>query len=168
MDAFEPMVLAAKNNGIKRFIYASSSSVYGVSEQPDVKEDHPLVPLTLYNKYKGLCEPLLFKHTDNNFEGVIFRPATVCGYAPRLRLDLSVNILTNHAITNNKILVFGGSQLRPNLHVRDYCNTVELLIESETNKISNQIFNVGYENLSILDIAEKVKKSSFKTIPRKK
>ena len=136
-------------------LYISSSSVYGVSEEPDVKEDHPLMPLTLYNKYKGLCEPLLLQHTDNNFEGVIFRPATVCGYAPRLRLDLSVNILTNHAINNNKILVFGGSQLRPNLHVKDYCNTVELLINSESNKISNQIFNVGYENLSIMDIAEK-------------
>ncbi len=95
MNAFEPMVIAAKKSGVKRFIYASSSSVYGVSEQPDVKEDHPLVPLTLYNKFKGLCEPLLLQHTDNNFEGVVFRPATVCGYAPRLRLDLSVNILTN-------------------------------------------------------------------------
>ena len=101
-DAFEPMVLAAKKAGIKRFIYASTSSVYGVSDQPEVTEDHPLVPLTLYNKYKGLCEPLLFKHTDKNFEGVIFRPATVCGYAPRQRFDLSVNILTNHAVNKKK------------------------------------------------------------------
>ena len=158
MDAFEPMVLAAKENKIKRFIYASSSSVYGVSDKPNVTEDHPLVPLTLYNKYKGLCEPILLKHTDDNFIGVIFRPATVCGYAPRLRLDLSVNILTNHAIQNNKITVFGGSQLRPNLHVNDYCETVELLIEAPKNKIENQIFNVGYENLSIMDIAKIVKK----------
>ena len=158
MDAFEPMVLAAKENGIKRFIYASSSSVYGVSDKPNVTEDHPLVPLTLYNKYKGLCEPLLLKHTDDNFVGVIFRPATVCGYAPRLRLDLSVNILTNHAIQNNKITVFGGSQLRPNLHVNDYCETVQLLMEAPTEKIRNQIFNVGYENLSIMDIAKMVKK----------
>ena len=103
MDAFEPMVKAAKSSGIKRFIYASSSSVYGVSDKKDVEEDHPLVPLTLYNKYKGLCEPLLNKNTDNNFEGVTFRPATVCGYAPRLRLDLSVNILTNFAVNKNKI-----------------------------------------------------------------
>ena len=88
LDAFEPMVLAAKESGIKRFIYASSSSVYGVSNQKDVKEDHPLLPLTLYNKYKGMCEPILLEKTDNNFEGVVFRPATVCGYAPRLRLDL--------------------------------------------------------------------------------
>jgi len=157
LDAFEPMVLAAKSAGIKRFIYASTSSVYGVSEQKDVKEDHPLVPLTLYNKFKGLCEPLLFKHTNSSFEGVIFRPATVCGYAPRLRLDLSVNILSNHAFFKNKITVFGGNQLRPNLNIKDYCDAVDLLINSETNKIKNQIFNVGYENMSILDLAELVK-----------
>ena len=107
-DAFEPMVIAAKQAGIKRFIYASTSSVYGVSKEKNVTEDHPLVPLTLYNKFKGMCEPLLFKHTDKDFFGVVFRPATVCGYAPRLRLDLSVNILTNFAINKNQIKVFGG------------------------------------------------------------
>ena len=151
------MVVSAKKAGIKRFIYASTSSVYGVSEQKDVKEDHPLVPLTLYNKFKGLCEPILFKHTNSTFEGVIFRPATVCGYAPRLRLDLSVNILSNHAFFKNKITVFGGNQLRPNLNIKDYCDAVDLLINSETDKIKDQIFNVGYENMSILDLAELVK-----------
>ena len=158
MDAFEPMVKAAKTSGIKRFIYASSSSVYGVSDKKDVKEDHPLVPLTLYNKYKGLCEPLLKKNTDNNFEGVTFRPATVCGYAPRLRLDLSVNILTNFAVNKNKIVVFGGKQLRPNLHIDDYCSAIECLINAPSDKIKDQIFNVGYQNLSIAEIANKVKK----------
>jgi len=158
LDAFEPMVLAAKKSKIKRFIYASSSSVYGVSDQKNVREDHPLVPLTLYNKYKGMCEPLLFKHTDKDFIGVVFRPATVCGYAPRLRLDLSVNILTNHAITNDKITVFGGDQLRPNLHVKDYCQTIIALINAEEEKIKNQIFNVGYQNLSIKEISLIVKK----------
>src|SRR6185437_9663224 len=103
--AFEPLVIAAKKAGVKRFVYASSSSVYGVSDKPDVTEDHALVPLTLYNKYKGMCEPLLRKHADEKFIGVIFRPATVCGFAPRQRLDLSVNILTNHAINANKITV---------------------------------------------------------------
>ena len=112
LDAFEPMVIAAKRAAVRRFVYASSSSVYGVSDKPNVTEDHPLVPLTLYNKYKGMCEPLLLRHTDANFVGVIFRPATVCGYAPRQRLDLSVNILTNHAVNKGKITVFGGSQLR--------------------------------------------------------
>lgn len=158
LNAFEPMVLAAKNAGIKRFIYASSSSVYGVSDKPDVTEDHPLVPLTLYNKYKGMCEPLLFKHTAPNFVGVVFRPATVCGYAPRLRLDLSVNILTNHAVTNNKITVFGGSQLRPNLHIQDYVDLCKLLLTAPDEKISNQIFNCGYQNMSIMEIAHLVKR----------
>ena len=157
-DAFEPMVIAAKKSGIKRFIYASSSSVYGVSDKKDVTEDHPLLPLTLYNKYKGLCEPLLFKHTDNNFEGVIFRPATVCGYSPRQRFDLSVNILTNLAIVNNKITVFGGEQLRPNLHINDYAEAILILINAATGKIKNQIFNIGYQNMSIKEIANNVKK----------
>src|SRR3984957_3937625 len=156
LDAFEPMVLAAKNAGIKRFIYASSSSVYGVSDKPDVTEDHPLVPLTLYNKYKGLCEPLLKKLADDDFTGVIFRPATVCGYAPRVRLDLSVNILTNHGINASKITVFGGSQLRPNLHVQDYCGAVQLLLTAPVEKIQKETFNIGYQNLSIMDIAKMV------------
>jgi nucleoside-diphosphate-sugar epimerase len=158
MDAFEPMVEAAKKAGVKRFIYASSSSVYGVSDQSDVTEDHPLVPLTLYNKYKGLCEPLLKKHADDGFTGVIFRPATVCGYAPRLRLDLSVNILTNHAINAGRITVFGGSQLRPNLHVQDYCDVVKLFLTAPSERIQKETFNVGYQNLSIMDIARLVQR----------
>lgn len=170
-SAFEPMVLAAKRSGIKRFIYASTSSVYGVSDKLEVKEDHPLVPLTLYNKYKGLCEPLLFKHTDKNFEGVIFRPATVCGYAPRQRFDLSVNILTNNAINKKKITVFGGKQLRPNLHIQDYCDVVKLFLSAPSEKINNQTFNVGYQNMSISEISEIVKRvvqkefSLYKEIP---
>ena len=167
LDAFEPMVVAAKKAGVKRFVYASSSSVYGVSDKPNVTEDHPLVPLTLYNKYKGLCEPLLLKHTDDRFVGVIFRPATVCGYAPRLRLDLSVNILANHAVTNNKITVFGGSQLRPNLHVQDYADLCKLLLVAPTEKIANQIFNCGYQNMSIMEIAHMVKKVVEQEFPQK-
>ncbi len=168
LDAFEPMVIAAKESGIKRFIYASTSSVYGISEKKNVKEDHPLVPLTLYNKFKGMCEPLLFKYTDDNFIGVIFRPATVCGYAPRLRLDLSVNILTIHAIVNNSIKVFGGEQLRPNLHIKDYCSVVNLLLTSDENLIKNEVFNVGYQNASILQIAKIVKKTVQNFFPEKK
>jgi len=167
LNAFEPMVKASKQSGNKRFIYASTSSVYGISDKKDVKEDHPLVPLTLYNKYKGMCEPILFNYTDESFEGVVFRPATVCGYAPRLRLDLSVNILTNHAVTNNKIKVFGGNQLRPNLHVQDYCDCVELLINAEKSKVANQIFNVGYQNLSIKNLALIVKKVVEEEFPEK-
>jgi len=158
LEAFEPMVLAAKKSGVGRFIYASSSSVYGVSESDDVTEDHPLVPLTLYNKYKGMCEPLLKKHLDENFTGVILRPATVCGFAPRQRLDLSVNILTNLAVTNRRITVFGGSQMRPNLHIQDYCEVIKKLMIEESSKIQGETFNVGYQNLTIMEIALVVKR----------
>ena len=167
LDAFEPMVMAAKAAGVKRFIYASSSSVYGVSELPNVTEDHPLVPLTLYNKYKGMCEPLLKKHTDNDFVGVIFRPATVCGYAPRQRMDLSVNILTNLAFNNSEITVFGGDQMRPNLHVQDYCDVVQLLLEAESGLIADETFNVGSQNMTIKDIATLVKEVIEKKYPSK-
>jgi nucleoside-diphosphate-sugar epimerase len=167
-NCFEDMVKAAKRSNIKRFIYASTSSVYGVSTEKDVKEDHPFKPITLYNKFKGMCEPLLLKHTDENFAGVIFRPATLCGFSPRQRFDLSVNILTAHAIVNNKILVFGGNQLRPNLHVLDYCDLLDLLIFSETDKIRNKIYNVGYQNLSIMQIAQIVKTEVLNEFPDKK
>ncbi len=157
LDAFEPMVIAAKKAGVKRFIYASSSSVYGVSDQPNVTEDHPLLPLTLYNKYKGMCEPLLQKHADDTFTGAIFRPATVCGYSPRQRLDLSVNILTNHAVNANKITVFGGSQLRPNLHIQDYCDAIQMFLTAPAEKVQKEIFNIGFQNLSLMQIAEMVR-----------
>jgi len=158
LDAFEPMVIAAKKAGVKRFIYCSSSSVYGVSDKPEVTEDHPLVPLTLYNKYKGMCEPLLWKHQGPGFTCVTIRPATICGYSPRMRLDLSVNILTNHAINNHKITVFGGSQLRPNLHIQDMCDLYQLLLTAPDEKISGQTFNAGYQNQSIMDIAKIVRR----------
>ncbi|MCW9034146.1 MAG: SDR family oxidoreductase [Rhodospirillales bacterium] len=156
-EAFEPMVIAAKKAGVKRFVYASSSSVYGVSDEPDVTEEHPLLPLTLYNKFKGMCEPLLFKHTDDDFVGVIFRPATVCGYGPRQRLDVSVNILTNLAVNKGNITVFGGSQLRPNLHIQDYADLCKTLLDAPNEQIADEIFNCGFENQSIMDIALIVK-----------
>ncbi len=166
-DCFEPMVIEAKKNHIKRFIYASSSSVYGVSKKKNVKENHPLLPLTLYNKYKGLCEPLLFKHTTKDFSGVIFRPATVCGYSPRMRFDLSVNILTNFAYNKKLINVFGGNQLRPNLHILDYCDAVLKLINAPKSKINNKIFNVGHQNMSISNIANLVKRIVSHKIKKK-
>jgi nucleoside-diphosphate-sugar epimerase len=159
IDAFEPMVVKAKHLKIKRFIYASSSSVYGVSNEPEVTESHPLVPLTLYNKYKGMCEPLLFKHIDEDFTGVVFRPATVCGYSTRQRLDLSVNILTNLAVNKKEITVFGGNQRRPNIHIEDYAEVVNLLVSAPKSKIQGQIFNVGNENLTINKISQLVKKN---------
>jgi len=167
LDSFEPLVIAAKKAGVRRFAFASSSSVYGVSDSPNVTEDHPLVPLTLYNKYKGMCEPLLLKHTDEKFVGVVFRPATVCGYGPRLRLDLSVNILTNHAVNKGKITVFGGDQLRPNLHIQDYADLCKLMLTAPDEKVANQIFNCGYQNMSIMDIARTVKKVVEEIFPEK-
>lgn len=167
LDAFEPIVVAAKAAGVRRFVFASSSSVYGVSDAPNVTEDHPLVPLTLYNKYKGMCEPLLFKHTDTDFIGVVFRPATVCGYAPRQRLDLSVNILTNHAVNKGRITVFGGAQLRPNLHIQDYVDACKLLLTAPADKVADERFNVGYQNMSILEIAEIVKMVVAEEFPEK-
>ena len=167
LDAFEPMVIAAKRAGVKRFIYASSSSVYGVSDSPDVTEDHPLVPLTLYNKYKGMCEPLLFKHQSPDFTCVTIRPATLCGYAPRQRLDLSVNILTNHAINKNKITVFGGAQKRPNLHIQDMVDLYKLLLSVPDEKIAGQTFNAGFQNMSIMEIAQTAKRIVEEMYPAK-
>ena len=156
LHAFQPLVKACKKAGVKRFIYASSSSVYGVSESPDVTEDHPLVPVSLYNKYKGDCEPFLWEEISNDFVGVTLRPATLCGYAPRQRLDLSVNILTNHAYNNGKIKVFGGSQKRPNLHIQDMVDVYSMLLKVEDSLIQGETFNVSGKNLSIADIANDV------------
>jgi len=167
LDAFEPMVAAAKRAGVKRFVYASSSSVYGVSDAPDVTEDHPLVPLTLYNKYKGMCEPRLFKHQSPDFVCVTIRPATLCGFAPRQRMDLSVNILTNHAINNRKITVFGGSQKRPNLHIQDMVELYKLLLTVPDDRIAGQTFNAGFQNMSIMEIAQIAKRVVEEVFPEK-
>lgn len=166
-DCFEPLVIAAKEQGVKRFIYASSSSVYGVSDAPDVTEEHPLVPLTLYNKFKGMCEPLLFKHQSPDFVCVTIRPATLCGYSPRMRLDLSVNILTNHAVNNGRITVFGGDQRRPNLHIQDMCDLYKILLEVEDAGIAGQIFNAGYQNHTINEIAGFVRKVVEEEFPER-
>lgn len=167
LDCFEPMIVAAKKAGVRRFVYASTSSVYGVSDRPEVTEDHPLVPLTLYNDFKGRCEPLMFKHQGPGFVCVTIRPATLCGYAPRQRLDLSVNILTNHAINAGKITVFGGSQLRPNLHIQDMCDLYKLLLTLPDDKIAGQTFNAGYQNMSIMDIATIVRSVVEREFPEK-
>ena len=166
-SCFEPMVIAARNAGVKRFVYCSTSSVYGVSSQLNVTEDHPLVPLTLYSKFKGMCEPLLFKHQQPDFTCVTIRPATICGYSPRCRLDLAVNILTNHAVNKGRITVFGGGQLRPNLHIEDMCDVYQLMLEAPAAKIAGETFNVGYQNNSIMEIAEIVRKVVEEEFPEK-
>lgn len=157
-DCFRPLVRAAKEVGVKRFIYASSSSVYGVKETPNVTEDLPLEPLTDYSKFKAMCEDDLEAERASGFVAVTIRPATVCGYAPRLRLDLTVNILTNFAVNKGFITVFGGDQLRPNIHIDDMTDAYLLLLETPDEKIDGRIFNAGYENHTVMDIAKMVKK----------
>jgi nucleoside-diphosphate-sugar epimerase len=166
-DCFEPLVVAAKRAGVRRFVYCSSSSVYGVSNSPEVTEEHPLVPLTLYNKFKGMCEPLLRRHMADDFTVVIIRPATICGYSPRTRLDLSVNILTNHAVNKGTITVFGGYQMRPNLHIEDMVDAYELMLAAPHDKIHGEVFNIGFENRSIADLARIVKRVVAEEIPER-
>ena len=156
-DAFIPLVEIAKRKGVKRFIYASSSSVYGIKKEREVTEDLPLEPLTDYSKYKALCEGVLLQRAKDNFIVSIIRPATVCGYSPRLRLDLTVNILTNHAVNNGKITVFGGEQKRPNLHIEDMTDLYLFLLAQPAHRIHKTVLNVGYENHTVNEIAEMVK-----------
>jgi len=156
-DCFRPLVKASKDAGVHRFIYASSSSVYGIKTDMDVTEQLPLDPLTDYSKYKAMCEEVLEQEREPGFVCVTLRPATVCGYAPRLRLDLTVNILTNHAINNGRITVFGGDQLRPNIHVEDMTDLYLKLLEAPDEVIDGKIWNAGYHNLKVSAIAEMVK-----------
>jgi nucleoside-diphosphate-sugar epimerase len=150
-------VRAAKDAGVRRFIYASSSSVYGIKNDMDVTEDLSLEPLTDYSKYKAMCEEVLAQEREPGFVTVTLRPATVCGYAPRLRLDLTVNILTSHAVNNGRITVFGGDQLRPNLHVDDMTDLYLLLLEAPDEVVDGKVWNAGYHNLKVREIAEMVR-----------
>lgn len=156
-DAFLGLVDVAKASGVHNFIYASSSSVYGVKDEPEVTEDLPLDPLTDYSKYKALCEDYLQAAASDDFVATTIRPSTVCGYSPRLRLDLSVNILTNHAVNKGRITVFGGEQKRPNLHIEDMAGVYLHLLDQPDHKIQKKIWNVGYQNLKINEIAAKVR-----------
>lgn len=167
-ECFEDLVRNSRDAGVKRFIYVSSSSVYGVSEAPDVTEEHPLVPLTDYNKYKGLCEPILLRYQSPTFTTVIFRPATVCGYSPRMRFDLSINILTNHAVNRGTITVFGGAQKRPNIHIEDVTDVYLMSLQWPAHVLAGQIFNVGYENHSIAQLAQFVKTVVEDEFPEKR
>jgi len=156
-EAFRPLVKAAKKAGVKRFVYASSSSVYGIKDDPEVTEDLPLEPLTDYSKFKALCETVLEEEREPGFVTLTIRPSTVCGYAPRLRLDLTVNILTNHAINNGKITVFGGKQKRPNIHISDMVGLYLHVLELPNEQIDGKIFNAGWENFEVGEIAEMVR-----------
>ena len=166
LHAFEPLVRACERAGIKRFINASTSSVYGVSDAPEVFEDNPKVPLTLYNRYKWECEQILAA-CNPAFHWITIRPATVCGYSPRCRLDLSVNILTNLAVNKGRITVFGGMQKRPNLHIQDMVDLYKLLLRLPADKIDRRTYNCGFQNLTIMEIAQTVKRVVEKEFPKK-
>ena len=153
LDAFEPLVKAARDLNIQRFIYASSSSVYGVKNEKNVHEGMELEPLTDYSKFKADCEKIIKKYNSEDFTTVTLRPATVCGYSTRQRLDVVVNILTNLAYHKREITVFGGEQLRPNIHINDMIESYYLLLKSDKNLITNEIFNVGSENQKVADLA---------------
>jgi len=155
-DAFLDLVDVAKKSKVSRFIYASTSSVYGIKEEDNVTEDMSLEPLTDYSKYKALCEEVLLKEQSPDFTAVVIRPATVCGYSPRVRLDLAVNILTNLAVNTGRITVFGGQQKRPNIHIEDMTDLYVQLLGMPDEKIAGKIFNAGYENHKVMEIAEMV------------
>jgi len=157
LEAFRPLVESSRDAGIQRFIYASSSSVYGVKEEPNVHEEMVLEPLTDYSRFKADCEKILAEYQSEDFTTVTIRPATVCGYSPRQRLDVVVNILTNLAYHKREITVFGGSQLRPNIHIADMVQAYVALLEAPTEKIAGQLFNAGYENQSVTELAETVR-----------
>jgi len=156
-DAFEPLVKLSVDAGIKRFVYASSSSVYGVKDEESVIESLVLEPLTDYSRYKALCEDVLQKYSSKNFTALTVRPATVCGYSSRQRLDLIVNILANHAYTNRKIKVFGGNQYRPNIHIDDMVRFYLGSLVWDASKVAGEIFNVGHVNYTVNEIALMVK-----------
>lgn len=153
-DAFDGLLRGAADQSLRRFVYASSSSVYGVKEEPDVREDATPEPLTDYSRYKLACErDMSAMGNMNGMQRVIIRPATVCGYAPRLRLDLTVNILTIHALVNHRIRIFGGKQLRPNINIKDMVRAYSTLLDAPAADVGGQVFNVGYQNRSVEDIA---------------
>ncbi len=157
-DCFAPLVRISRDAGVRRFIYASSSSVYGVSEVPNVTEDHPLKPITDYSRFKADCEPLLLEQQAEDFTTLVLRPATLCGYSPRQRLDLTVNILTNHAVNKGVITVFGGTQLRPNFHIDDMVDLYLQVLAEPAERIAGKVFNAGYQNESVANLALIIKR----------
>ncbi len=158
LDAFSPLVEIAKKSNVKRFIYASSSSVYGIKSELNVHENMELEPLTDYSKFKAECEKILFKSFSKDFTPIVIRPATVCGYSPRQRLDVVVNILTNLAYHKKEITVLGGEQLRPNIHIFDMVRAYDFLINANKESVTGKIFNAGYENQTVNHLASLVKK----------
>jgi nucleoside-diphosphate-sugar epimerase len=150
------LVERAIKDGVPQFVFASSGSVYGVKDEPEVTEELDLVPISDYNKTKMVSERVLLSYQDRIHVQIV-RPATVCGYSPRMRLDLSVNMLTMQALANHKITVFGGDQTRPNIHLKDMIRVYLHFLDR--GKTVSGVFNAGFENISIMEIAQTVAKS---------
>tara|TARA_B100000886_G_scaffold339982_1_gene307259 strand:- start:4441 stop:5391 length:951 start_codon:yes stop_codon:yes gene_type:complete len=146
----------AVRNNVKQFIFASSGSVYGIKNEPKVTEDLTLIPISVYNKTKMVAERVFLSYAEKMKVHCI-RPATVCGISPRMRLDVSVNMLSFQALKNGKITVFGGEQTRPNIHIKDIVNVYRHFINNID--IESGCYNAGFENISILEIANMVKKN---------
>jgi nucleoside-diphosphate-sugar epimerase len=156
-DAMLQVILAAKKANVRRFVYASSSSVYGIKKTNNVTEDLILEPLTDYSKFKAMGEEILMTEGAPYFTATAIRSATVCGYSPRMRFDLTVNILTNHAWNKGNIVVFGGEQKRPNIHIDDITDLYAKLLEYPDRTIHRKIYNAGAKNYTVSEIAIIVK-----------
>lgn len=156
-EASKYLIETAKEIGVPRLIFASSSSVYGVKKEPEVTEDLELEPITLYSKLKGEVEKVLFDNGSDNFTTMAVRSATVCGYSPRMRLDTILHIFVNCALNRGKIFIEGGEQMRPLVHISDIVQFYSLLIEEENRKIDQQVFNVSSGNYKVQEVAELVR-----------
>tara|TARA_B100000029_G_scaffold395698_1_gene393534 strand:+ start:1707 stop:2693 length:987 start_codon:yes stop_codon:yes gene_type:complete len=156
-DAFKPLVKTANKSGINHFLYASSSSVYGIKNEKHVHEEMSLEPLTDYSRYKAECETILKSYESDDFHTTVIRPATVCGYSKRQRLDVVVNLMTNIAVHKKEITIYGGQQLRPNVHISDMVESYIAALTAPLTLTSGEIFNVGTENLPIEEIAATVR-----------
>ncbi len=165
LDAVDHLMRSAKRHGVKRFLYASSASVYGVKDTENVTEDLPLEPITIYAECKARGEDILNSLVDDDFVGVSVRSATVCGYSPRLRLDLTINLLTDQALTDRRIRVFGGAQMRPNVHVRDLSRFYRTLLDAPASTISGEAFNVCRANASVRSLAEMIQGELDPSLP---
>ena len=165
LDAVGHVMRSAKRHGVRRFLYASSASVYGVKDTENVTEDLPLEPITIYAECKAKGEAILNGLVDEHFVGVSVRSATVCGYSPRLRLDLTINLLTDQALSDRRLRVLGGAQMRPNVHVRDLSAFYRLLLAAPPEAISGKAFNVSRENASVMSLAEMIRDELDPSIP---
>lgn len=156
-SVFPDFIELLNKSDVKRFIYASSSSVYGVKTEPIVSEDLECEPLTDYSKFKLACEEYVKSHVSKKIVSTILRPSTVCGYSPRQRFDLVVNLLTITALTKGEIVVDGGEQFRPNLHIEDMIRCYRKILTSDIKKVQGEVFNVAGENLKVIEIAQIVR-----------